>query len=227
MRYFIYMKMQPIVMIIISSLLLLLVGCGRKAAREISPNERNRLVIRMFHSLDRQDASSALEQAVKFRALDPGNNYLTTIVETQRANSAIVEAQKMLDAKRLDEAARVLEKGIKVSPLNRHLAEEREKVRHLAALDAEVKTLLAARGLDDRGRALVKLEQTAGELNDPELTAAVKSWRVKFDAEIAADLERRRKELEKKNPVPADKTPAAPAGKAEKGPSAPVAKQVP
>ncbi|MGE4565238.1 MAG: hypothetical protein AB7F32_10230 [Victivallaceae bacterium] len=214
-------------MIIISSLLLLLAGCGRKAAREISPNERNHLVIRMFHSLGRQDAASALEQAVKFRTLDPGNNYLTTIIETQRANTAIVEAQKRLDAKRPDEAAKVLEKGIKASPLNRHLGEVREHVRRLAALDAEVKALLAARGLDERGRSLVKLEQIAGELNHPELTAAVKTCRLKFDADIAADLERRRKELEKKNPVPADKTPPAPAVKTESVSPAPVAKQVP
>lgn len=223
------MKMQPIVLIMFSSLLLLPAGCGRKAPREIPPNERNRLVIRMFQSLDRQDAAAALEQAVKFRALDPGNNYLTTIVETQRGNTAVVEAQKMLDAKRPDEAVRVLEKGMKASPLNRQLAVEMAKVRRLAALEAGVKSLLAARGLDDRGRALARLELAAEELDHPELTAAVKAQRVKFNAELAADQERRRKEQEKKTPAPADnagKTPPAPAGKAEDVTPSPAVKPV-
>ena len=212
------MKIQRIGTILGLSLLLL-AGCGKKAPREISPNERNRLVIRMFQSLERQDAASAQEQAGKFRSLDPGNNYLTTIVDTQRGNACIAEAQKLLDAGRFAAAGKVLENGIKASPLNRRLVLELELVRRLAALDADIKALAAARELNDRSRTLVRIEHAAAELDSPELNAAVKLQRSKLDADIAADLERRRQELEKRNPTPADKN--------VKSTPAPADKQVP
>ncbi len=190
------MKTSQILILTLAAGALTLSGCGKKAPREASPAERNRLVIRMFQSLDRDDAAAAVSQAEKFRALDPANLHLTTIIDVQRGNVCIQTAQQLLAEGKSAAAVNVLEAGVKNSPLNRHLASELQKVRRLVELEHAVVQLRKADDLNSRSRAVIQLERLATRWKSPELAAAIKAQRTRLDADIAAELARQKAEAE-------------------------------
>ena len=188
--------------------LLLLCGCGRKNRKETPPTERNRLVIRMFHSMNKGESAAAAEQAQKLRALDPGNAYLATIVDTQRGNALIREAQARLDAGQPEEAMTLLEEGRKTMPLHSGLGREILRLQQLATLQTAVKAYVNAVGLAGRSAALTELERVASRIDHPELVTELKRQRAALTAEIAAEVKRReaaaraREAQEKENDVP-------------------------
>lgn len=224
--------MKPLIFSI-CCLLPLLSGCGRKSTNETPPTERNRLVIRMFHSMTKGESAAAAEQAQKLRALDPGNAYLATIVDTQRGNALIREAQARLDAGAPEEAMTLLEEGRKTMPLHAGLGREILRLQQLAALQTAVKAYGDATGLAGRSVALTELERVAARTNHPALTAELKRQRAALTAEIAAEVKRReaaaraREAQEKKSNAPAIAVETSPSEAASPEASSPEAVEQP
>ena len=167
--------------------MMFLCGCGPSAPEGTPPAERNALVIRMFHSMEKGDALSAAAQAAKVRAMDPGNAYFSWIIEVQECNQAIARAQTALDAGRLAEAEEILFGASRRYPLQPSVATELKKVRQLRQLQAAVKMYCAARDAAGREYALKTVSRQAEQLRDPVLVAQCNALRKQLEAEVAAD----------------------------------------
>lgn len=165
---------------------LFLCGCGPSTPEGTPPAERNALVIRMFRSMEKGDAPSAAAQAAKVRTMDPGNAYLSWIIEVQECNQAIAQAQKALDAGRLAEAEEILFGAGRRYPLQSSLTMELKKVRQLRQLQAAVKMYCAARDTAGREYALKVVSRQAEQLRDPVLVAQCNVLRKQLEAEVSA-----------------------------------------
>ena len=163
--------------------LLAAAGCGdRGVPRGASPTERNRLLIRLFTSMEKHDPVSAAAQAAKVRALDPGNSYFAWIIEQQECNHAAQAAQRALDANELEKAEELLTAARKRHPLNHAVAEDLQKVRDLIALRQAVRAFRAAGTPADREQALKTISPLAEKLQDSALTAFAAEQRKRLSA---------------------------------------------
>lgn len=194
---------------LLAAAVVLLAGCGKEAP-EAAPGERNQLLIRLFNSLDRGDYAAAMEQAAKLRTLDPGNAYLSKIVETQRANRCIQSAQERFDAGRIDEAIAILVEGEKQMPLDNNLPEALETVRRIDRIEQAFRAYAAAADLNIAGKALETLELETKDFASAKLAAAVKRQRDAYNRRLAeaAALQKHRAEPPK---MPDAAEPPAPA----------------
>ena len=166
--------------------MLFLCGCGPSTPEGTPPAERNALVIRMFRSMEKGDASSAAAQAAKVRTMDPGNAYFSWIIEVQECNQAIARAQTALDAGRPAEAEEILFGAVRRYPLQPSVTAELKKVRRLRQLQAALKTYCAARDAAAREYALKVVARQAEQLRDPVLVAQCNALRKKLEADVAA-----------------------------------------
>ena len=166
--------------------LLAAAGCGdRGVPRGASPTERNRLLIRLFTSMEKHDPVSAAAQAAKVRALDPGNSYFAWIIERQECNQAVQAAQRALDANDLAKAEELLLEARRRHPLNHAVAEDLQKVRDLVALRQAVRAFRAAAAPADREQALKTIAPLAERLQDRAFMATVAEQRKRLSAAAA------------------------------------------
>ena len=177
-------KIPAILKIFCAAGLLAAAGCGDNAPRGASPTERNRLLIRLFTSMEKRDPASAAAQAAKVRTLDPGNSYFAWIIEQQECNRAALDAQRALDADDLEKAGELLSAARKRHPLNHAAAEDLQKVRDLVALRQAVRAFRAAGTPADREQALKIIFPLAEKLRDPALSAAVAEERKRLTAAV-------------------------------------------
>ena len=153
-------------------------GCEDRTPKGASPVERNRLLIRLFASMDKNDPASAAAQAAKVRALDPGNAYFAWIIEQQECNQAILAAQKALNADQPEKAEEVLTAARKRHPMNHALAEDLQKVRDMIALRRAIREFRAAKSPAERESSLRIISQLAEKMRDPALAAdAAAQWK--------------------------------------------------
>lgn len=187
--------------LLLLALAVALYGCGRKTAETV-PSGRNQLIIRIFQSLERDDFAAAAEQAAKLKALDPGNEYLGRIIDTQRANRFVRSAQELFDAGEYQEALQTLEQGLRQLPLDNNLKDSLEQLQRIVALESAFRSHTAAGSLAVRRRTLEKLEAEAESFRSVPLNSAIVSQRELLDRLHAEEVERL-----KPKPAPA---PAAP-----------------
>ena len=179
------MKNHPnILKIVCAAGLLAAAGCGDPGPREASPTERNRLVIRLFSSMEKGDPVSAAAQAAKVRALDPGNAYFAWIIEQQNCNRAVKEAQQALHAGREEEAEALLAESQRLYPMHHTVAQDLQRLRMLIALRRNVRTYRAAKTLAAREQALKDIALQAEKLRDPGLSLTVAELRRKLAASL-------------------------------------------
>jgi len=180
------MKKIPVILKLFSVVgLLAASGCGDNAPRGASPTERNRLLIRLFTSMEKRDPVSAAAQAEKVRTLDPGNSYFAWIIEQQECNQATMAAQRALNANDLAKAEELLSAARKRHPLNHAVAEDLQKVRDLIVLREAVRAFRAAGTSADREQPLKTIFPLAEKLQDRALAAAAAEQRKRLSAVAA------------------------------------------
>ena len=171
------MKKIPTILKISAAGLLAAAGCGDPAPRDASPVERNRLVIRLFASMEKGDPASAAAQAAKIRALDPGNSYFAWIIAQQECNRAVTAAQQALTAGDLERAEAHLAEAQRRYPLHHTLAEDLRKVRDMIALRQAFRDFRTGKSLSERELAMKTLTRIAERMHDPALSQAVAGLR--------------------------------------------------
>lgn len=192
------MKKMYIWIFIVSLASGLLAGCGKEERAITPPTERNRLLIRLFQSIDSGDYAVSALQAEKFLALDPANLFLIQMAEIQRGNLAVQEAQKTLDQGNIQQAIAILRRTQQTTPLHTEISQQLDHLEQLERVRACADAYLQARTLEERVLSLPKLEQAARGLIHPELHRQIALCRRKLNADVAAELQRRRKIAEER-----------------------------
>ena len=198
MRYLMGMKKMYVWIFIVSLASGLLAGCGKKERAMTPPTERNRLLIRLFQSIDSGDYAVSALQAEKFLALDPSNLFLIQMAEIQRGNLAVKEAQKVLDQGDIRQAIAILRRTQQTTPLHAEISQQLDQLQQLERVRNCADAYLQAKTLEERVLTLPKLEQSARGLVHPELHRHITMCRRKLNADVAAELKRRREIAEQR-----------------------------
>lgn len=135
------------------------------------PVERNDLVVRFFRSLRQADGDAAAMQCEKLYAMEKRNYFLLRLIHVQQANNYIRAAQNHLDAGDLEEAVKVLEKGLKRYPENANLIRELGLLRKLRLAEKLFLTMRTAPNPTAMNAALVAARAGLDGVESRELAA--------------------------------------------------------
>ena len=95
------------------------------------PTEQNDLVVRFFRSLRNNAGAEAALQGQKLYTMDKRNYFLLKLISVQQANSYISNAQRAINAGKLEDAIKELQNGIRRFPANAELHNQLDKLRKL------------------------------------------------------------------------------------------------
>ncbi|MDD5597377.1 MAG: hypothetical protein PHV82_05500 [Victivallaceae bacterium] len=145
-----------------------LAGCGKKEAPP-PPTAHTLLVKNLFYDLSKNQYGAALKRIEKVQALDPANEFLPQFEEVILCNSRIQEAQKLLDADKISEAAKIITVTRKKYPLNRNLMEIENELKLLESLRININKLHSADSSDEMNRQISAITEMIKKYPDAGL----------------------------------------------------------
>ncbi len=144
-------------MILCLAAALLAAGCSGKKARD--PQLTNlRLTNDLIESLAKEDHKTALTQTIKLRTVLPESTFLSQLEESEISNIYIKQAQPLLDRGDLEGTAKVIERGLKDHPMNRHLLRCKQQIVQLGEFRKVIGETLNPLGAASLRTAIAKLK---------------------------------------------------------------------
>ncbi len=131
------------------------------------------------------DSVSATSQGQKLLAMDPGNGYISRLVNIQQSNSYVERAQKLVNDGDVAGALAVVEEGLKVYPLNRTLSQLRGQLRQLRHAKMLIANMQNAKGSSAMTAALTAATTGLSSNRTAKLENYFKAYRQRI-AENAA-----------------------------------------
>ncbi|MBO7328928.1 MAG: hypothetical protein J6W00_09180 [Lentisphaeria bacterium] len=166
----------------------LLCGCERKPHTP-PPVERVALVVRFFDSIKNKDYPSAVRQGYNIFNLDRNQNNVQTLIYLQESNEAVIEAQKLIDQGKVNQALAVIERALKLYPQNNTLESSRAKLRQLRNAEYLIASMKKARSSSAMISARSAAETGLSQNVTPQLQAFFDNYKL-LEAE-KADFERK------------------------------------
>lgn len=131
-------------------------GCGKKTAPD--PNLiRSRLTLGLYDSLDKEDHHSTINQVKRLQALDPGNSYLPILLNLEKDNLIIIEAQKKLSNGDLEGAAKIINDAIADEGRREALLNAQKQIVILKELKHLVNSILSPENAFQLAKDAIKL----------------------------------------------------------------------
>lgn len=155
-----------------------LTGCERKG-QTYPPVERISLVVRFFKSMENHDSSAAVRQGHNILALDRSQNNVRTLIHLQESNEAVIEAQKLINRGKINEAVDVIEKNLQLYPRNTTLESARSKLRQLRNAKSLLTAMKKARNSSAMSSARSAVETGLSQNITPELQAYLNDYKQK------------------------------------------------
>lgn len=109
---------------------LLLWGCEQKSIPE-PPLDQNRLLLDALQNIKAQHHDIALARLQKLKLIYPDNVALAALIDTEFDNIFIHKVQCSLANGNLDAALQIIQRGLKMRPLDPQLIATKEKLRQL------------------------------------------------------------------------------------------------
>ena len=166
----------------------LLCGCERKPHTP-PPVERVALVVRFFNSMENKNFASAVRQGYNIFNLDRSQNNVQTLIYLQESNDAVIEAQKLIDQNKVNEALPVIEKALKLYPQNNTLESARIRLRQLRNAEYLLASMKKARSSSAMSSARSAAETGLSQNITPQLQAFFDNYK-QLEAK-QADFERK------------------------------------
>ncbi|MFA6717428.1 MAG: hypothetical protein WC082_01180 [Victivallales bacterium] len=164
--------MKYFIVFIIAVISAALTGCGKKEAPP-PPTAHALLVKNLFYNLSKNQYDMAIKRIEKVQALDPANEFLPQFEEVVFCNSRVQEAQKLFDANKISEAAKIITATRKKYPLNRNLMEIENELKLLDILQTNIKKLHSAASSDEMNRQISAITETIKKYPDAGTLAPV------------------------------------------------------
>ena len=142
-------------------------GCRREVP--VPPVERNDLTIRFFRSLRNNEGDAAALQGQKLYAMEKRNYFLLRLIEIQQANRCTRNAQRHLNAGRLESAIKEIQAGLRRFPENRELFKNLDTLRKLRYASKYINEMQRAPNPTAMNSALFAAKNGLADINSPVL----------------------------------------------------------